>query len=107
MFHNRPSGQTLRRDRHTVSMLTDHLVFCPKYREEVINKEVAVATEKIIRNICDELKVEIIDIAVKSDHIHLFFKYPPKYSLSYIAQQIKEISSKRLREQFPWLKKIV
>ncbi|MCK4731807.1 MAG: hypothetical protein KAT65_05035 [Methanophagales archaeon] len=35
----------LRHDNHTVSLLTDHLVFSPKYRGKVLEEEVAVARE--------------------------------------------------------------
>jgi len=45
----------LRHDRHTVSLLTDHLVFSPKYRGKVLLGEVAEAAEEIIRENCKEL----------------------------------------------------
>ncbi|MFB0532774.1 MAG: IS200/IS605 family transposase, partial [Desulfatiglandales bacterium] len=79
----------LHHDRHTVSLLTDHLVFSPKYRGKVLEGEVAEATEEIIRETCKELDIEVIDMAVNADHVHLFIKYPPKYSLSWIAKRIK------------------
>ncbi len=94
----------LRHDRHTVSLLTDHLVFSPKYRGKVLEGEVAEAAEEIIRETCKELDIEIIDMAVSVDHVHLFIKYPPKYSVSWIAKRIKGRSSKLLRDQFPQLK---
>jgi len=78
----------LRHDRHTVSLLTDHLVFSPKYRGKVLLGEVAEVTEEIIRGTCKELDIEVIDLAVNVDHIHLFIiKYPPKYSVSWIAKR--------------------
>jgi len=94
----------LRHDRHTVSLLTDHLVFSPKYRGKVLEGEVAEAAEEIIRENCKELDIEIIDTAMNVDHVHLFIKYPPKYSVSGIAKRIKGRSSKLLRDQFPQLK---
>ena len=51
----------LRHDRHTVSLLTDHLVFSPKYRGKVLLGEVAEAAEEIIRENCKELDIEVID----------------------------------------------
>jgi putative transposase len=66
--------------------------------------EVAEAAEGIIRETCNELDIEIIDMAMNVDHVHLFIKYPPKYSVSWIAKRIKGRSSKRLRDQFPRLK---
>jgi len=58
----------------------------------------------VIRKICNELDIEIIDIAVNPDHVHLFLKYPPKYSVSFIAKNIKGKSSRVLRKEFPHLK---
>ncbi|HUV02648.1 MAG TPA: IS200/IS605 family transposase [Desulfobacteria bacterium] len=107
----------LRHDRHTVSLLTDHLVFSPKYRGKVLEGEVAEAAEEMIRKICKEMDIEVIDMAVNVDHVHLFIKNPfrksvygkmlrgpPKYSVSWIAKRIKGISRRELRQKFPHLK---
>ncbi len=77
----------LRHDRHTVSLLTDHMVFSPKYRGKILIGEVAFLAEAIIRKTCNELNIEIIDMAVNPDHVHLFIKYPPKYSVSFILRR--------------------
>ena len=55
----------LRHDRHTVSLLTDYLVFSPKYRGKVLEGEVAEAAKEIIRETCKEFDIEIIDMAGK------------------------------------------
>ena len=68
--------------------------------------EVAEAAEEIIRENCKELDIDIIDMAMNVDHVHLFIKYPPKYSVSWIAKRIKGRSSKLLRDQFPQLKEL-
>ncbi len=57
----------LRHDRHTVSLLTDHIVVSPKYRGEIpVEKTIALAVKGIIRKIYKEMKIEIVDIAVKN-----------------------------------------
>jgi len=95
----------LRHDRHVVSLLTDHIVFSPKYREKIlVEKTIALALDGVIRKSCKDLDIEIIDIAVNVDHVHLFIKYPPKYSVSFIARRIKGGSSRELRKAFPHLK---
>ncbi len=48
--------------------------------------------------------VEIIEIAVNSDHVLIFFKYPPKYYLSFIAKRLKGRTSRILKKEFPHLK---
>ncbi len=98
-------SKELRHDRHTVSMLTDHMVFSPKYRGNILIDDVAMIAEGIICKTCVEMGIEIIEIAVNPDHVHIFFRYPPKYSLSYIAKKLKGVLSKRLRDEFPHLKK--
>ncbi|MEA2075921.1 MAG: transposase [Euryarchaeota archaeon] len=57
---DRVTRHDLRHDRHTVSLLTDHLVFSPKYRGNVLDGEVAEATEEIIRETCKEFDIEVI-----------------------------------------------
>jgi len=99
----------IRRDRHTVSLISDHLVFSPKYRGKVLFGDVAKRAEDIFREICREHDIHIIEMAVNSDHVHLFINYTPKYSPSFIANMIKGKSSRRLRQEFPhlvnWCKK--
>ncbi|MFU8766592.1 MAG: IS200/IS605 family transposase [Candidatus Methanoperedens sp.] len=46
-----------------------------------------------------------MDISVSPDHVHIFFQYPPKYSVSFIARRLKGRSSRLLREKIPELKK--
>jgi len=72
----RVTRHELRHDRHTVSLLTDHLVFSPKYRGKMLLGEVAEVTEEIIRENRKELDIEVIGMAVGVDHVHLFIKKP-------------------------------
>ncbi len=99
------SKKELRSERHSVSMLTEHLVFSPKYRGRVLVGKVGKRAEEIFSEICDDLGVRILEMAVSADHVHLFFEYPPKLSTSYIANRIKGRSSRILRREFPHLVK--
>ncbi|NOR78746.1 MAG: IS200/IS605 family transposase [Methanophagales archaeon] len=85
-------------------ILAEIVNFSPKYRGKVLLGDVAEVAEEIIRETCKELDIEIIDMAMNVDHVHLFIKDPPKYSVSWIAKRIKGRSSKLLRDQFPQLK---
>ena len=95
---------TLLHKSHSVSMCQDHLVFCPKYRGRVLIGRVPEQARRIIREVCERMGVEIIRMAVGPEHVHIFYRYPPCLSLSYIAQMIKGVTSRRLRQRFPWLK---
>ena len=39
---------------------------------------------------CKDRDIEIIDMAVNVDHVHLFVKYPPKYSVSFMVKRMKK-----------------
>ena len=94
----------LMHERHSTSMLADHLVFCPRYRGAILKPEIREYARKVILEICDELGLEVIRMAVGADHVHIFFRYPPSLSLSDIAKKIKGKSARLLREKFPELR---
>lgn len=103
---NRPKNRYgLRHDRHSVSLQTDHLVFCTKYRAPVLTPEIADRCEEIIRSVADDLHIKIRRMAVNLEHVHIFYVYPPKLSTSYIAMKFKGVSSRLLRQEFPELQK--
>jgi putative transposase len=106
---NRPKNPRhgLRHDRHSVSMQTDHLVFCTKYRAKILTPEISVRCEEIIRSVAKDLDIKIRRMAVNLDHVHIFYVYPPKLSTSYIAMKFKGVSSRLLRKEFPELRKKV
>ncbi|MCL7474877.1 MAG: IS200/IS605 family transposase [ANME-2 cluster archaeon] len=60
--------------------------------------------QAIMRKTCVKSDIEIIDMAVNPDHVHIFMKYPLKYSVGYISKMIKGRSSRVLRKEFPHLK---
>ncbi len=94
----------VRNDRHTTSMLTDHIVITPKFRGLVLVDKVAKECERQIRWICKTMDVDILEMAVASDHVHLFIQYPPRLAPSRIVEVIKAQSARELRKKFPHLK---
>ena len=68
-----------------------HIVFAPKYRRKVIYKELRADIGQIIRKLCDEKKVEIIEAQACPDHIHMLVSIPPYLS---VAQFIGFLKSK-------------
>jgi putative transposase len=93
----------LMRERHSTSMLADHLVFCPKYRGSILRPDIREYARKVILDICNEMGLEVIEMAIGVDHVHIFYNYSPRYSVSEIAKKIKGTSAKLLRERFPEL----
>ena len=70
-----------------------HIVFAPKYRREVIYGKIKMDIGKIIRTLCEQKGVEIIEAEACSDHIHLLVSIPPKISVSAFMGYLKGKSS--------------
>ena len=68
-----------------------HIVFAPKYRRKVIYKELRTDIGQIIRKLCEEKKVEILEAQACPDHIHMLVSIPPYLS---VAQFIGFLKSK-------------
>ena len=78
---------------HTSWRCQYHIVFAPKYRRQVIYREIKVDIGKILRKLCNQKGVEIIEAELCPDHVHMLVSIPPKYSVSQIMGYLKGKSS--------------
>ena len=93
-----------RRTKITVSFIHYHFVFCPRYRRKIfLNSQVEERFKTLVREICDELEIEILAMECDQDHVHLFLNTLPTFSPTDIMAKIKGVTSKKLREEFPHL----
>ena len=83
-----------------------HFVWIPKYRKRVLEGEICKRLEGMIRFACDLNNWEIYELAIQSDHVHLYMGAPPKWSVSSIMQILKGGTSKKLRKLFPDLEEV-
>ena len=67
---------------HTTWRCQYHLVFAPKFRRKAIYGELRADIGKILRKLCDEKKVEIIEAETCIDHVHMLVSMPPHLSVS-------------------------
>ena len=70
-----------------------HIVFAPKYRRQVIYKKIRVDIEKILRQLCERKKVEIIEAECCLNHIHMLVAIPPHLSVAGFMGYLKSKSS--------------
>lgn len=92
------------RTKTTVSLINYHFVFCPKYRRKIfLIPHVEERFKELTRQICEELKIEILAMECHIDHVHLFLRCWPKQSPAEIMRKVKGASSHRLRDEFPQL----
>ena len=59
-----------------------HIVFAPKYRRKEIYGQLKKDIGEIIRKLCNEKKVEILEANACTDHIHLLVSVPPYISIA-------------------------
>ena len=78
---------------HTKWRCMYHVVFAPKYRRLAIYGEIKADIGQILRNLCEQKGVEIVEAEACPDHIHMLLKIPPKYSVSQIMGYLKGKSS--------------
>ena len=81
--------------RHATYSLNYHIVWLPKSRNAVLTGEVADRVESILHEIADEKGLDIQNLTVQPDHVHLFVSSPPKHSPSLLANWFKGISSRK------------
>ena len=78
---------------HTKWRCQYHIVFAPKYRRQVIYRDIRTDIGQILRKLCEQKGVEIIEANACPDHIHMLISIPPKYSVAQIMGYLKGKSS--------------
>ena len=66
-----------------------HIVFAPKYRRQVVYGKLKVDIGKILRTLCEQKGVEIIEAEACPDHIHMLLSIPPNVSVSSFIGYLK------------------
>ena len=70
-----------------------HIVFAPKYRRQVIYGTIKQDVGKILRELCENKGVEILEAELCKDHIHMLVSIPPSQSVSQFVGYLKGKSS--------------
>ena len=58
-----------------------HIVWIPKYRRKVLYGKVRKRLGEIVRELCRQKGIEVIDGHALVDHLHVCLSFPPKYSV--------------------------
>ena len=93
------------RSSHAVYRCEYHFVWVPKYRYQVLVKDVKPRLKEVLVELCNWLGIEIIEGAICSDHVHMYLSVPPKHSPSKVMKLFKGKSAECLRKEFPELRK--
>ena len=82
-----------------------HIVFVPKYRYRILSGAIGHEVDRCIRAFSEQKKVEIVELNVQIDHVHLLVMVPPKVSLSDYVGLVKGRTAIRVLNRFRELKK--
>ena len=70
-----------------------HIVFAPKYRRKAIYGDIRKDIGVILRKLCEQKNVEIVEAELCPDHIHMLVSIPPNLSVSQFVGYLKGKSS--------------
>ena len=67
---------------HCIYSCVYHIVWTPKYRFRVLEGKIKEIIEKKIRQVSEWYEVELEEMNVMKDHVHIVCSIPPKMSIS-------------------------
>jgi putative transposase len=87
----------------SVYKLTAHVVLVTKYRKKAISEKILLRLKEIFTDTLIKWKCNLIEFNGESDHVRLLIDYKPDISLSKLIANLKTVSSRLIRRDFPEL----
>jgi putative transposase len=81
------------------------LVFVTKFRHRVFGDRHLARMQEIMRDVCADFETELVEFNGENNHVHLLVNFPPKVALAKLVNSLKGVSSRRLRQEFPDLRR--
>jgi len=76
-----------------------YVVIVPKYRQKRLYGKLRVRVGTILRELCRQKGVDLMEGHLMSDHIHMCLSIPPKYSIAFVIGFIKGKSGVRIHRE--------
>ena|SRR5215203_1846651 len=94
-------SKRFRKLSHTLYECKYHLIFCPKYRHRILKDEIREYVKREIVNLLRQKDgIEIIEMNVQTEHVHLVMWMPPKYAVSEVMGYLKGKLAIRLFQRY-------
>ena len=77
-----------------------HVVWCPKYRRKVLVDKIAERLEGLIKQKSSDMRVDIIEMEIQPDHVHLLVEVDPQFGVHKYIKQVKGYTSYVMRKEF-------
>ncbi|AQT87029.1 transposase IS200-family protein (plasmid) [Paenibacillus larvae subsp. larvae] len=82
-----------------------HLVWCVKYRHDVLIGQVDTDVKELLQKIAIDNDVQIVEMESDKDHIHLLIECKPQHYIPSVVKAFKGVSARFLFKKHPELKK--
>jgi putative transposase len=76
-----------------------HVVILPKYRRKVLYGRMRRGVGQILRDLCRQKDIELVEGKAMPDHIHLLLSVPPRYSIAMTIGYLKGKSATRIHRE--------
>ena len=83
-----------------ISDLKAHLVLTTKYRKKLFTGAMITRLSEVFTDLCEKWNCKVIEFNGEEEHIHLLFQYLPQMDLSKFVNNLKSVSSRRVRAEF-------
>lgn len=95
----------LKKLSHTVYECKYHVVWLPKYRYRVMTGDIRSCVNNTIRRLCDWKKLEILEMNVMPEHLHIILEIAPNRRVSEVIGFLKGKSALAIFKKFPVMRK--
>jgi putative transposase len=76
-----------------------HVVILPKYRKKALYGRLRRHIGKILRDLCRQKEIELVEGKAMADHIHMLLSVPPRYSIAMTVGYLKGKSAIRIHRE--------
>jgi len=83
-----------------VSDLKVHLVLTTKYRRKAFTLLMLKRLEDILVDLLEKWDCKLVEFNGEEDHVHLLFQYHPDLQLSKLVNNVKSVTSRKLRQEY-------
>ncbi|MCX4268201.1 MAG: IS200/IS605 family transposase [Lachnospiraceae bacterium] len=77
-----------------------HIVWCVKYRYEIISDDIEKRLVEILNKIANDNGFQILECNTEKDHIHLLISCSPQHYIPDIIKALKGVSARLLLKEF-------
>lgn len=95
----------IKKGRGYVYALRYHIVWCVKYRHQILFEDVEHRLKEMLLQIALDNNFEIVELETDMDHVHMLVSCSPQHYIPNIIKALKGNTARFLFKEFPDLKK--